>query len=380
MSIDIGIGNRAYSIVHEKAHVPTVPSYEDHNRIAILTQEGFRPWPGSGTREDPYIIEGLRIVDDAFCLYVTGVSVHFIIRNCYFESSSIAERAVLFSRISNGVIINCTIKTANDGLEIQESGNCSIVNCTMLDCNIGIQMSDVSNITLEGNRVFRNAQGIRVDNSTACTFVHNIVYGNDMSGIWLQSYTHNCTIYSNLLGWNRESPTEQNGVDDGDANLWDDNVSQGNSWSDLETTNEPYEIGGISEVFDRYPSLLSDDENPTLSQPEDVSYDEGEYNNTIKWTCSDEYPYSYQVFRDGQRVINSVWDGSIIEVNVDNLTAGTYNYTLRLSDPIHIVFDSVIVRVYVDILSGIEPEILIASSLLSVIFVGLVLLIIKKIR
>ena len=45
-----------------------VPSYENHSRITILTSDGFTTWPGSGTIDDPYVIEGLQIIDFQFSL------------------------------------------------------------------------------------------------------------------------------------------------------------------------------------------------------------------------------------------------------------------------------------------------------------------------
>jgi hypothetical protein len=172
---------------------------------------------------------------------------------------------------------------------------------------------------------------------------------------------------------------EQNGFDDGDSNLWDDNVSQGNYWTNWDSDG-PYEISGLAESTDRYPSLLSDSDTPVLDHPVDISYDYGTENNTIVWNCTDTYPVMYQIYQDDIRVAEETWYGIIIEFNVDHLPSGTYNFTLRLMDPINIVYDSVIVRVYIDIIADISPELLVAASVLSVVFVVLVLLIVKRIR
>ena len=361
---------------------PSMLAYDNHSSIAILGPDGFVVWPGSGTSDDPYIIEGLKIISAQFCLYVAFTSVYFIVRDCYFESSSIASRTVLFDNVTNGEIVNCIIKSATNGIEMDISSNCSIINCTIYDSEIGIYVNQASNVTLDGNRVYRNPMGIRINNSTDCTIIRNTVYRNSIRGIFLNHYTQNCTLYNNILGWNRgASPvsTEQNAFDDGTFNLWDDNISQGNFWSDFEEEG-PYEINGIAHSFDRYPSLFSDDEIPTLNHPEDISYDYGTENNTISWNCSDEYPCMYQIHHEGIQLIERTWDGGMIIINIDHLPTGTYNYTLVLSDPIHTVVDTVIIRVYVDILSDISPELLIISSILSIIFVVLVLLIVKQIR
>jgi parallel beta-helix repeat protein len=370
------------SLKINRISAPILPSYENHSRIAIATINEFEVWPGRGTRNDPYIIEGLKIVDTYFCLIIAFTSVHFIVRNCYFQSSAATTRTVVFDNVTNGQIMNCTIKSATYGLEIVESANCTISNCTLYDSENGIHVNEAANITLDGNRVYRNTIGIRIDNSTDCTVIRNAIYRNSLWGIFLNLYTDNCTLYNNRLGWNRgASPfsTEQNAYDDGESNLWDDNISQGNYWSDLES-DTPYAINGIANAFDTFPSLLVDNENPTLSHPGDISYDFGTRNNTITWICSDEYPCLYQIYNDGSRIRQETWDGHSIVLNLDGLTSGTHNITLRLSDPIHTINDTVIVRVYIEFLSEISPQLLIASSILSVVFVLIVLLILKHVR
>ena len=365
-----------------ETHSPSVPSYENHSRIAILSEAGFAVWPGSGTREDPYVIEGLQIINYEFSLYIANTSVYFIIRNCRFETSTVAARTVYLSNVSNGKIVNCTVKRGAFGIEIDASSNCTILNCTMYDSEIGFYVNEASNITIDGNRVYRNPMGIRIDNSTDCTIVRNIVYRNAIRGVFLNYYTHNCTIYNNHIGWNRGvSPesSEQNAFDDGGSNLWDDNISQGNYWSDWESY-DPYLVNGIAEAYDRFPSPLVDNEIPKVDGPGALSYDVGSRNNSITWNCTDAFPCVYQIFWEDVRVIEETWDGQIIVFSVTNQQIGTHNYTLHLSDPVHTVIDSVIVRVYVDIFKDISPELLIGASIISVVFVVLVLMIVKQIK
>jgi parallel beta-helix repeat protein len=382
LSMDERQTKKVSSIKIGKRKSSSIPSYENHSRIAILNRDDFRRWPGSGTIGDPYIIEGLKIVELGFCVYISSTSVHFIIRDCYLESSAISERTVLFEDVTNGKIMNCTIIDSVNGIEIINSANSTMMNCTIIDCDFGVSLDNASNITLTGNRIFRNTRGISVENSTDCTFIFNSVYRNVMFGVRLFYSTNNCSIYSNRFGWNEGTSSlslRWNAIDDGESNLWDDNVSKGNYWSDL-APGSPYQINGTAYSLDRFPSLLSDIAEPLLSHPEDISYDEDELGNSIVWNCSDEFPCFYYIIQDGARIQEQTWNGSIISYNVDNLITGTYNYTLVLSDAIHTVSDSVIVRVYLDILSGIAPELLIMSSLLSVLFVALVLLIVKQIK
>ncbi len=49
---------------------------------------------------------------------------------------------------------------------------------------------------------------------------------------------------------------------------------------------------------------------------------------------SDEYPASYQIFKDGTEVTGGDWTSSVDEfsISVDGLEIGTYNYTISVVD------------------------------------------------
>ena len=361
---------------------PDLSKYQNHPAIIIQRQNDFRGWSGNGTINDPYIIEGLKIHEAGACVSISYTSVHFVIRNCYFESTISAVRTVMFSSVTNGRLENCTIINSLYGMSFGHSTYCAMVNCTVIDSDLGIYVINSSNITLVGNSVYRNTQGISITNSTDCEVISNTVYMNTITGIRLDYDAYNCTIYNNLIGWNRASrlsPATINAIDNGNLNLWDDNVSQGNYWSDFEV-GEPYEILGSANTSDRFPSILLDNEEPVLDKPEDLIFDEGVTGNSIIWNCTDQYPCVYEIYLDGERILEQTWNESIIIFNVDHLTAGSYNYTLYISDPIHTIADSVIVRVYIDILADISPEILLTATLLSVVLVVFILVVVNEIR
>ena len=62
--------------------------YEPHNAIAINNDSDFieQGWPGLGTPENPYVIEGLSIISEEICVSISETNSHLIIRDCYFWS------------------------------------------------------------------------------------------------------------------------------------------------------------------------------------------------------------------------------------------------------------------------------------------------------
>ncbi|MGY5872031.1 MAG: ABC transporter substrate-binding protein [Candidatus Thorarchaeota archaeon] len=76
------------------------------------------------------------------------------------------------------------------------------------------------------------------------------------------------------------------------------------------------------------------------------TYYEGTAGNEIVWDVYDDNPGSYIIVRNGSLFANGPWDGSSIVVNIDGLTAGTYNFTLRLLDTtLNSAFSSVLIHV-----------------------------------
>jgi hypothetical protein len=98
----------------------------------------------------------------------------------------------------------------------------------------------------------------------------------------------------------------------------------------------------------------------SVDEPADISYDYGDEGNSIIWTWDvlivfhhfllafTPEDFYYRILRDGIELSYSRWDGSsFVEVNVDHLDVGIYNYTLWFWSPAQDVMksDTVIVTV-----------------------------------
>ncbi|MBD3408222.1 MAG: hypothetical protein GF411_19020 [Candidatus Lokiarchaeota archaeon] len=71
---------------------------------------------------------------------------------------------------------------------------------------------------------------------------------------------------------------------------------------------------------------------PTITSPNDCSYEYGVTGNELLWTPEDLNPDSYAILRNGSVIRSGDWTGSTISLNVDGLNVGVYNYTVIVYD------------------------------------------------
>ena len=135
-------------------------SFVPHNTISISGNAAFaaQGWPGLGTHESPYIIEGLEIVSAGTCIYIFNTNVHFIIRNCVLSRTGVVKTdSIRLSHVSNGVIENCSISNTYVGIILNDIDNCIISNNTLANCSDSgiVQVSSSYSCTLSNNTVIK---------------------------------------------------------------------------------------------------------------------------------------------------------------------------------------------------------------------------------
>ncbi len=109
------------------------------------------------------------------------------------------------------------------------------------------------------------------------------------------------------------------------------------------TANDTY--GNIASD-DVIVSVIVDDDSPSLTPLDDVSFEFGTTGNHLTWSCSDLFPDSYSISRNGTIIDSGFWNGSNLAVNLDGLSPGAYNFTIVLYDSSgNSASDSVIVTV-----------------------------------
>jgi len=232
----------------------------------FANQAANEHWPGSGTENDPYIIEGYDIdaYGGSYGIWIKNTDVYFVIRNCYVFNATNGASAPYGAGIALNNVRNGTITENN------LSGN-----------YMGIYMLSSPNNTITGNNATTNSwHGIILESSSNNNITKNNASGNGYYGIYLRYSSDNNTIAYNLISKNNQYGINittstantihhnmfiaNNGAskgtigsisqayDDSSGNYWYDNTAQeGNYWSNWDGTGT-YPIDG-GQASDNYP-------------------------------------------------------------------------------------------------------------------------------
>jgi len=278
---------------------PVYAALTPHAPIYINGNSGFtKPDPvnggGSGTENDPYIIENWIISPEN----VTGIEIlnttaYFVVRNCLIANF---YYGIYLQNVVNGRIVNCTCDNNDDGIYIYSSdnnlvannlvennwnqygvllwySNNNLISNNLVENNyygillalsnnnfvknnlvenntLGIGLAESTNNTILGNTVENNLWGIILQTSDNNIIENNTVDNNYYNGINLNSSSNNNTIENNTCSNNQNESiylTHSSGnrvyhnnfiknttqaYDDG-SNYWDNGYpSGGNYWSD----------------------------------------------------------------------------------------------------------------------------------------------------
>ncbi len=212
----------------------------DANFLDTVLQEG---WPGDGSPENPYIIDGLDIDlgdEVGHCIIISNTRVSFTISNCsltgagYFPSwSGYGGTGINLWNVTNGELVNNTcnsngavgIRLGNshfntaanntcnsngaDGIRLGESDSNTVVKNTCFNNGErGIYLEDSHQNTVANNTCTSNRYGIYLENSDSNTVSDNTCSRNTDAGICVKSSTSNIvsdnTCNSNERGINFE--------------------------------------------------------------------------------------------------------------------------------------------------------------------------------
>ncbi|MBD3405663.1 MAG: hypothetical protein GF411_05975 [Candidatus Lokiarchaeota archaeon] len=92
--------------------------------------------------------------------------------------------------------------------------------------------------------------------------------------------------------------------------------------------------------------IVEDSESPIIVEHESVEYIEGSTDNWIRWQVDDVLPDSYILYRNGTPIASGSWNSGYLNVSIDGLNPGVYNYRLVVRDTSgNIAESSVIVTV-----------------------------------
>ena len=167
---------------------------------------------GSGTEEDPYVIEDWIIVGNEPVengIFINNTDAYFVIRNCtIFNLTDTYDSGILLSHVENGRIEDTTSFRTQIAIEIQYSAQIGIYNCTSDSYSTvwfasGVYCYSSSYVTISscdfhgkgfGIYLFETSYSV-IDNSSC----HNSsFYGIDISGKQSEYNTvKDCKLFNN---------------------------------------------------------------------------------------------------------------------------------------------------------------------------------------
>lgn len=329
----------AHPLSFEDSNIIDIHSneYIDHIPIIIVDNTDFSRlgFPGSGTSSNPFLIEGFNITNEGICISITETSLYFVIKNCYLKG--LASNAVVsiedvhFGRIESNIIEGGSV-----GLHINASKEVGVMyNMIAGAGDIGIHAVLGQYLDITGNNVFANEIGIRFSGTEHSSIVRNRVYSNSQTGIEFEYETIFNDVFRNSIGWNvgpLSLSGERNAEDDGQSNTWNDN-----SWSNYRMQFGSVQIPGDALSQDSYPASLIDFTRPVITSPVGSPVVQGDETASLNWTIVEEFPFSYEVYQDGEIVEVGYLTMDIITRPLESLPIGDYNFTLLIREGVGII-------------------------------------------
>ena len=199
--------------------------YVMHPPIEITSDEDFalQGWPGSGTPEDPYLIQGLAINSTETCISIKNTRVSFVIRDCFLIPSpgpASFVTGVGLTNVTQGEIRNCTLLNLGAAIVATACNRTNIVGNRIDGCFEGLSLFNivgpsavanntistdlwtiigvVSNVRFVGNTIDARYTPFMAFDSVNCTFTDNIVRSSFPSGLELSTCT-DWTIENNVF-------------------------------------------------------------------------------------------------------------------------------------------------------------------------------------
>jgi len=237
-------------------------SYISHNAIVINGDKNFTSKNGvvggSGTEEDPYVIEGWDISYNMSLgqglggnILISNTKAYFIVRNCMLEGQSLLEQGmslIFLDNVSNGKFENITSSSNfSTMIGVAKSNNCIFKNCDIGFISFNSSKNNqVVYCEFSGGTVYSNIFGTVVyfDKSSVDNYIHHNNFYVDLGEM------------INLTGIGGESLLEKSS-----GNHWYDAISkEGNYWIGYSgpdsngdgVIDTPYDVPG-TEDKDLYP-------------------------------------------------------------------------------------------------------------------------------
>ena len=182
-----------------------------HAPIFINGNDGFQglndttgiSW-GSGTIDDPYIIEGWDIdASTAHGIRIWNTNAYFIIRDCFVHGGGSSYFGIYLYNCMNGILCNNNCSNNQYGIRLYSSTGNTVSGNTCEYNQRGIWLCVSDSNTVDGNNICSyNQIGIYVSWSTGNTVSGNTCDSNTLYGIHLYCSSNSNTVSGNTCDSN----------------------------------------------------------------------------------------------------------------------------------------------------------------------------------
>ncbi len=314
---------------------------------------------GEGTIENPYLIDNL-FVD------TNNIGTALSIRNSKFD----------YFTINNSILVG---GPDYSGLELYNTNNGTVENSTFKSNKYGINLQGGSmQNSISKNTINENSYGIYLSTmSMGNSIMGNGIIDNSVGGIFAETTSSMNIIVMNYF--------LQNGIQAEDnsstGNIWNSTMF-GNFWDDYSgidndtdsVGDDPYttndDVKDFKPIFNYDPMIM-----PSMNQSNVV----GSVDNFINWTVMDMFYFnaSYEIYRNGDLIeVENSWNPQEIEISIDSLEVGPYNFTLKVYDGLGGVSSNQIDIYIINSNTGL----IIFISVFGVLFLGIITIVIIRKR
>ncbi|MFW9845594.1 MAG: right-handed parallel beta-helix repeat-containing protein [Candidatus Thorarchaeota archaeon] len=374
------LGSGINSLLDSPAELQINPSIDDESHffpaqfsttypIVIQSQSDWERYyfPGNGTAQNPYLIEGYNITRSSECLIIENVTEYVEIRDCLFESTDQFQSAVRLLSIQNAIIEGSTIIGGREGVLISQCDTIAVKDSIIGDSTVGLRLISSNSCSVERNSVFGHSSGLELSATNHSAFSGNKWYRNSLRGIYIDNDSEFNIFTQNSLGWNGYGDEPISAIDNGANNTW-----TANGWTDYDLSG-PYNITGATNPQDLEPFRLVDTEAPITNAPEDIIMGEGS-EVSVNWTPQDDFPFMFTLQIGAVVQREGLWTERSFSIDLQSFEPGDYTLILVLIDGSgNRTEDYVTASVLFVILGDIGTELVALASVLTlVLFIVLV--------
>jgi len=213
------VKNYLLNKTYTKIQTSSYENYIPHDPIYISGDDDFTPengvTGGSGTKDDPYIIEGWEIdaskarsrspPNNPAGIYIEYTRAYLVIRNCRIYDG-VNKRlnpayGIGLNFVKNVVVENCSLENNHNGISFYYITNTAISNCTFLSNEYGIELLGFCKYNKIKNCNFSdNENGVDLSLHSNFNIVSNCNFNSGKFGLSLfggckHNEIRNCRFY-----------------------------------------------------------------------------------------------------------------------------------------------------------------------------------------